>query len=92
MLNVERSNLAFLKIYNTEFDEIIITFTDQNSRLLEMEDMTLFINKYNWHALQALMQQYSIEPKTRKYVKGYRCLSFVRKCKRQLLYTGLDPL
>ena len=28
MLNVERSNLVFLKTYNTEFDEIIITFTD----------------------------------------------------------------
>ena len=27
-LNVESSNLVFLKIYNTEFDEIIITFTD----------------------------------------------------------------
>ena len=27
LLNVEPSNLVFLKIYNTEFNEIIITFT-----------------------------------------------------------------
>ena len=30
--NVEPSNLALLKTYNTEFDDIIITFTDQNDR------------------------------------------------------------
>ena len=28
----------FLKTYNTEFDEIITTFTDQNSRSLEIEE------------------------------------------------------
>ena len=28
LLNVEPSNLVFLKTYNTEFDEIIITFTN----------------------------------------------------------------
>ena len=41
-------NSVFLKIYNTEFDEIIITFTDQNGRALEIEDkvnLTLLINK-----------------------------------------------
>ena len=48
MLNVEPSNLVFLKTYNTEFDEIIITFADQNGRPLEIEDkvnLTLLINK-----------------------------------------------
>ena len=48
LLNVEPSNLVFLKIYNTEFDEIIITFTDQNDRPLEIKDkvnLTLLINK-----------------------------------------------
>ena len=48
LLNVEPSNLAFLKTYNTEFDEIIKTFTDQNGRPLEIEDksnLTLFIYK-----------------------------------------------
>ena len=38
------------------------------------------------------MRQYSIEPRTRKYVKGYRFLSFARKCKKQLLDTGLNSL
>ena len=48
LLNVEPSNLVFLKTYNTKFDEIIITFTDQNGRLLEIEDkvnLTLLVNK-----------------------------------------------
>ena len=48
LLNVETSNLVFLESYNTEFDEIIIKFTDQNGRTLEKEDkvnLTLLINK-----------------------------------------------
>ena len=46
--NVEPSNLVFLKTYNTEFDEIIIKFTDQNGRPLEIEDkvnLASLINK-----------------------------------------------
>ena len=48
LLNVEPSNLAFLKTYNTEFDDIIKRITDQNGRPLEIEDkvnLTLLINK-----------------------------------------------
>ena len=48
LLNVEPSNLVFLKSYNTEFDEIIITFMDQNGRLLKIEykvNLTLLNNK-----------------------------------------------
>ena len=30
LLNVESNNLVFLKTYNTDLDETIITFTDQN--------------------------------------------------------------
>ena len=51
LLNVEPSNLVLLKTYNTEFDEIFITSTDQNGRLLEIEDkvnLTLFINESKW--------------------------------------------
>ena len=36
------------------------------------------------------MTRYSIEPRTRKYVKGYGFLSFARKYKKQLLNTGQD--
>ena len=49
LLHVESNNLLFLKTYNTEFDDIAITFNmDQNSTLLEREDrvdLTLLINK-----------------------------------------------
>ena len=48
LLNIEPSNLVFLKTYTTEFDEIIITCTDQNCRSLEAEDkinLILLINK-----------------------------------------------
>ena len=47
LLNVERSNLVFFKTYNTEFDKIIITFTDHNCRQIQMDDkvnLTLLIN------------------------------------------------
>ena len=41
------------------------------------------------HSLSLALGQYSIEPRTRKYVKGYGFLSFARKYKKQLLDTGL---
>ena len=48
LLNVEPSNLVFLKTYNTEFDEMIITLMDQNGGPLEIEDkvdLALVFNK-----------------------------------------------
>ena len=48
LLNLEPSNLVFLESYNTEFDEIIIMFTDPNCIPLEIEDkvnLALLINK-----------------------------------------------
>ena len=48
LLNVEPSKLVFLKIYNTEFDETVIRFKDQNGRLLKIKDkvnLTLLINE-----------------------------------------------
>ena len=48
LFSVEARNLVFLITYNTEFDDIIITFTHQNGRLLEFEDkvnLTWLINK-----------------------------------------------
>ena len=38
------------------------------------------------------MWRYSIEPRTKKYIKGYGFLSFARKYKKQLMDTGLDNL
>ena len=46
LLNVEPSNFVFFKTYNGV--EIIVTFTDQNGRSLEIEDkvnLTLLIIK-----------------------------------------------
>ena len=43
-----------MKTYNTEFDEIIITFTDKNGRPLEIEDkvnLILLINKYKCNVI-----------------------------------------
>ena len=37
LVNVEASNLVLLIIVNTEIDEIIKTFTDQNGRSLEIK-------------------------------------------------------
>ena len=48
LLNVEPSNLLLWKTYNTDFDEIIIVFTDQNGRTSKIEgqvDLALLINK-----------------------------------------------
>ena len=48
LLNLESGNSVVLKTYNTEFDKIIITFTGQNGRPLEIEDkvnLILFIDK-----------------------------------------------
>ena len=48
LLNVGPSNLVFLKTYNIESDEIIITFTNQNGTPLEIEDkvnLSLLFNK-----------------------------------------------
>ena len=48
LLNVEPSNLVFLKTYDTQFDEITRTFTDQNDKPLGIEEkvnLTLLSNK-----------------------------------------------
>ena len=46
LFNVEPSNLVLLKTFNTEYDDITITITDQNRRPLEDKvDSTLLIDK-----------------------------------------------
>ena len=53
-LNFEGSNLAFLKTYNNEPDDIKITFTNENGRPLEIEEnvnLTLLINKKKRHLI-----------------------------------------
>ena len=38
LLDISPSNHIFLKTFNSEYDEIIIWFTDQNNRPLGIED------------------------------------------------------
>ena len=48
LLSVFRKSIIIYKKHNTLFDELIITFTDQNGRPLEIEykvNLTLLINK-----------------------------------------------
>ena len=48
LLDFKINNLVFLKRYNTDFDDITISFADQNSRRLKIEDkgnLTLPVNK-----------------------------------------------
>ena len=45
-----------------------------------------------WRSSTLAIRRYSIEPRTRKHVKGYEFLSFARKYKKQLLDTGVDSL
>ena len=38
LLDISPSNHIFLKIFNSEYDEIVVWLTDQNSKPLEIED------------------------------------------------------
>ena len=38
LLKISPTNHIFLKTFNSEYDEIIVRFTDQNSQPLEIED------------------------------------------------------
>ena len=75
MINVESSNLVFLKTYNTEVNAIIKTFMDQNGRQLEKREkvnFTFLINKWKFYNIKKI-----------KYdTKRYIFLLFSRKCKK----------
>ena len=38
LLDISPSNHIFLKTFNLEYDEIVVWFTDQNSKPLEIEN------------------------------------------------------
>ena len=38
LLDISPSNHIFLKTFNSEYDKIVVWFTDQNSQPLEIED------------------------------------------------------
>ena len=73
-----------MKTFNSEFQEVKIWFTDQTSKPLELEDkinITLIIK------LSGLIikMRYSIEPKERRFVKGYGFMSFARNFSDKLV-------
>ena len=78
-LEISPTNYIFLKTFNSEFQNIEVWFTDQNSKPLEIEDkknLTLVVKK-----IFIIKIRYSIEPSDRIYVKGYGFLSFANKHK-----------
>ena len=43
LLDISPSNYIFLKTFNSEYAEIVVWFTDQNSKTLEIEDTIVLI-------------------------------------------------
>ena len=77
LLEISPTNHIFLKTFNSEFQEIKIWFTDQTSAPLELGDkinVTLIIKKYRIN----IKMRYSIQPRERRYIKGYGFLSFAK--------------
>ena len=74
LLEIFPTNHIFLKTCNSEYDEIKLWFTDQNSQALEIEDrINLTMVKF-----VCIKVRYSIELRDRIYVKGYGFLSFAK--------------
>ena len=72
LLEISPTNHIFSKRVNSENDGIIVWFTDQNSKLLEIEDRINLTMVIKWRLLS-----YPTEPRD-IYVKGYRFLSFAK--------------
>ena len=84
LLEISPTINVFLKTFNSEFQEIKIWSTDQTSKPLEVEDkinVTLIVKKYRL----SIKIRYLIEPRERKYVKGYGFLYFARSIDTQRL-------
>ena len=76
-----------MKYYDTQFDEIIITFTNQNSRKFEIPDK---INSLLTNRSYVLFYR---NKKRKMYTRI--CVfffSFARNYRKHLLGAGLDPL
>ena len=75
LLKISPKNHIFLKTFNSEFQEIEVWFTDQNSQPLEIEDkinLTLIIKSYSHYETEIF------KPRDRIYVKAYGFLSFAK--------------
>ena len=66
-----------MKSFNSEFQEIKTWFADQTSKPLEVEDkinVTLLVKQ----SRLIIKMRYSIEPRERRYIKGYGFMSFAK--------------
>ena len=59
LLDISPSNHIFLKTFKAEYDEIVVWFTDQDSKLLETEDRIYLAMVIKQH----IKMRYSIEPR-----------------------------
>ena len=80
-----------MKYYDTQFDEIIITFTNQNSKKFEIPD------KINSLLTKRSYVLFYRNKKKKMYTRIYGFFfffffSFARNYRKHLLGTGLDPL
>ena len=77
LLEISPTNHVLLKAFNSEFQEVKIWFIDQTNKPLELEDkinITLIIKQSGL----SIKMRYSIEPRERRYVKGYGFMYFAR--------------
>ena len=95
LLDISPTNHVFLKTFNSEFQEIKVWLTDQTSKPLEVEDkinITLIIK----YCRLSIKMRYLIEPRERRYVKGYGFLSFARnfgnKYGKKLMNTAIKKV
>ena len=92
LLQISPTNHVFLKTFISEFQEVKIWFTDQTSKPLELEDKI----KYNFNNITFIKMRYSMEPRERRYEKGYGFMSFASllhfsdKYSKFLMDKGID--
>ena len=72
----------FLKIFNSEYNEIEAWFSDQYSKPLEIEDRINLTTVIKWR--QRMKMRYSIKHWDRIYVKGYGFLFFAKNMDKSL--------
>ena len=76
LLDISPKNFIFLKTLDSEFSYIEVWFTDQNCKLLELEDkinITLVINQ---SVKYKKIMHYSFQRRDQMFVKGYGILFF----------------
>ena len=92
LLEMSPANHIFVKTFNSEFQDIKVSFTDQNSQPLKIEDrinLTLVIKltirwvqlcwmQFHWMQFHWIKMRYSIEPRDKTHLKGYGFLSFAK--------------